>query len=69
MMTFLLFAPASAKWLHDDVKTENPEGTAQVDFVTFIVQSYFDTLLRYSVTICGAVVLKVMGQKTLVKRR
>ena len=54
---------------YDDVKTENPEGTAQVDFVTFIVQSYFDTLLRYAVTFCAAVVLKVMGQKTLVKRR
>ena len=50
-------------------KTENSEGTAQVDFVKFIVQSYFDTLLRYAVTFCGAVVLKVMGQKTLVKRR
>ena len=37
--------------------------------MTFIVQSYFDTLLRYSVTFCGAVVLKVMDQKTLVKRR
>ena len=24
-----------------------PEGPAQVDFVTFIVQSYFGTLLRY----------------------
>ena len=60
---------ASTKWLQDDVKTENPEGTAQVDFVTFIVQSYFDTLLRYAVTFCGAVVLKVMDQKTLVKRR
>ena len=69
MMTFLLFAPASTKWLQDDVKTENPEGTTQVDFVTFIVQSYFDTLLRYAVTFCGAVVLKVMDQKTLVKRR
>ena len=35
----------------------------------FIVQSYFDTLLPYvlSVTFCGAVVLKVMEQKTLVK--
>ena len=35
------------------------------------VQSYFDTLLRYvlSVTFCGAVVLKVMDEKTLVKRR
>ena len=34
--------------------------------MTFIVQSYFDTLLRYvlSVTFCGAVVLKVMDQKT-----
>ena len=71
MMTFLLFAPASTKWLQDDVKTENPEGTAQVDFVTFIVQSYLDTLLRYvlSVTFWGAAVLKVMDQKTLVKRR
>ena len=36
----------------------------------FNVQSYFDTLLRYvlSVTICGAAVLKVMDQKTLVRR-
>ena len=61
MMTFLLFALART--------TENPKGTAQVDFVTFIVQSYFDTLLRYAVTFCGAVVLKVMDQKTLDKRR
>ena len=37
--------------------------------MTFIVQLYFDTLLRYAVTFCGAVVLKVMDQKTLVKRR
>ena len=39
--------------------------------MTFIVQSYFDTLLRYmlSVTFCGAIVLKVMCQKTLVKRK
>ena len=43
--------------------------------MTFIVRSYFDTLLRYAVTFChsdilfcGAVVLKVMDQKTLVKR-
>ena len=34
-----------------------------------MVQSYFDTLLRYVVTFCGAVVLKVTDQKTLVKRR
>ena len=39
--------------------------------MTLIVQSHFDTLLRYvsSVTFCGAVVMKVMDQKTLVKRR
>ena len=39
--------------------------------MTFIVQSYFDTLLHYvlPVTFCGVVVLKVMDQKTLVKRR
>ena len=55
--------------VQDDVKTENPEGTDQVDLVTFFVQSYFDTLLHYAVTFCGAVVLKVMDQKTLVKRR
>ena len=51
--------------VRDDVKTEHPQGTAQVDFVTYIVQSYFDTLLRYvlSVTFCGAVVsVKVMDQ-------
>ena len=38
--------------------------------MTLIVQSYFDTLFRYvlSVTFCGAVVMKVMDQKTLVKR-
>ena len=48
---------------NDDVmEIKNSEGTALVDFVTFIVQSYFDTRLRYvlSVTFCGAVVLKVM---------
>ena len=39
--------------------------------MTFIVQSHFDTLLRYvlSATLFGAVVLKVMDQKTLVKGR
>ena len=56
MMTFLLFTPASERW---------------VDFVTLIVQSHFNTLLRYvlSVTFRGAAVLKVVGQKTLVERR
>ena len=39
--------------------------------MTLIMQSHFDTLLRYvlSVTFCGAVIMKVMDQKTLVKRR
>ena len=36
---------------------------------TAILQSYFDTLRRYAVTFCGANVLKVMDQKTLVKRK
>ena len=70
MMTFLLFAPASAKWLgwRKDRKSRRDRLGR---FWTFILQSYFDTLLRYvlSVTLCGAVVLKVMDQKTLVKRR
>ena len=37
--------------------------------MTFIVQSDFDTLLRYelSVTFCGASHLKVVDPKTLVK--
>ena len=33
--------------------------------MTLIVQSYFDTLLRYTVTFCEAVVLKVMDQGRL----
>ena len=63
-------APASKWWLGWR-KTENPEGTAKVDFVTFIVQSYFDTLLRYvsSVTFYGQAVLKFMDQNTLFKLR
>ena len=43
MMTFLLFMPASKRG-QDDVKQKIPEGNAQVDFVTHITQSYFDTL-------------------------
>ena len=69
MMMFLLFTPASKRWLGR--KTENPQrDRLWVDFVTLIVQSYFDTLLRYvcTVTLCGATVLKVMDQKTIVKR-
>ena len=51
--------------------TRKDRQSRRVDFVTFIVQSYFDTLLRYMllVTCCRAIVLKVMDQKTLVKRR
>ena len=71
MMTFLLFAPASAKWLgwHKDRKSRRDRLGSFLS--SFIVQSYFNTLLRYvlSATFCGAVILKVMDQKTLVKRR
>ena len=39
---------------NDDVmKTENFQGTGLVDFVTFIVQSYFDTLLPYVLSVKG----------------
>ena len=67
MMTFLMFAPASTKWLgwRKDRKSRRDRSGR----LTFIVQSYFDTLLRYAVTFCGAVALKVMDQKRLVKRR
>ena len=59
-------APESTRWLG---WRQDHEGTARVDFVQFIVQSYFDTHLRCPllVTFCGAVDLKVMDQKTLVK--
>ena len=50
-----------------------PKWIAKVDFVTlvvhdWIVQSYFNTFLCYvcSVTFCGAAVLKIMDQGTLV---
>ena len=70
MMTFLLFAPASTKWLGWPKHKKSRRNSLQyLDFVTLIVQSYFDTLLRYvlSVTFCGTVVMKVIDQKTLVK--
>ena len=55
MMTFLLFPPASTKWLawHKDRKSPRD---CLGRFVTFVVQSYFDILLHYvlSVTFCGA---------------
>ena len=72
MMTFLLFAPVSTKWLGWRKTQKVPKGPLTIGrFVTLIVQSYFDTLLRCVlwVTFCGAVVMKVMDQKALVKRR
>ena len=45
MMTFLLFAPASTKWLARS--KDRFVDIFKVDFVTFIVQSYLDTLSRY----------------------
>ena len=40
--------------------------SAWVDFVTLILQSYFETLLRYvlSATFCGEAVFKIMDQKS-----
>ena len=65
MMTFLLFAPASAKGLgwRKDRKCRRDRSGRFCDIYCA------DTLLRYAVTFCGAVVLKVMDQKTLVKSR
>ena len=75
-MTFLLFAPASTKWRFAFRVSPFPFPFKRLPrrlprdhfgrFCDFIVQSYFDTLLRYvlSVTFCGAVVsVKVMDQK------
>ena len=47
MTAFLFFTPASKRWLGSR-KTEIPEETAWVDFVTLVVQSYFDTVLRWT---------------------
>ena len=72
MMTFLLFAPASTKWLGWRKTQKIPRGPLTIGrFCDINCASYFDTLLRYvlSVTFRGAGVIKVMGQKTLVKRR
>ena len=54
---------------YEMVRMTQRQKIPKVDFVTFIVQSFFDTLLRYAEAFCGEVVLKVMDQKTLVKRR
>ena len=72
MMTFLLFTPASTKWLGWRKTQKIPKGPLTVGrFCDILMQSYFDPLLYYvlSVTFCGVVVMKVMDQKTLVKRR
>ena len=64
MLTFLLFAPASTKWLGCGKDRTSPRDRLG-RFVTFIVKSYFDTLLRHvlSVAFCGAVVsVKVIDQ-------
>ena len=47
MMTFLLFAPASTKWLA--WSKDRFVDIFKVDFVTFIVQSYLDTLSCYMI--------------------
>ena len=66
MITFLLLAPASTKWLgwRKDRKSRR-------DRLRRFCDIYYAVILRYvlSVTFFGAVVLKVMDQKTLVKRR
>ena len=71
MMTFLLFAPASTKWLGWRKTQKIPKEQLTIGGFCDIVQSHFDTLLRYvlSVTFCGSVVMKVTDQKTLVKHR
>ena len=72
MMTFLLFAPASTKLL-------GWRNTQKISKEQLTIGRFFDincaVTLRYSlryvlsVTFCGAVVMKVMDQKILVKRR
>ena len=65
IMTFLLFAPASKRYFG-----KSPKGPLRL-ILWNLMYTYFDTLLRYvlSVALCGAAVLKVMDQKTLVKGR
>ena len=65
MGAFLLF------YLLNPSFAQKNQYTKVISHLTFIVQSHFDTLLSYvlSVTFFGAVVLKVMDQKTLAKRR
>ena len=58
MMMFLLFPPASKRWL----------GWPQIRSGIFC-DNYCTDILVLSVKFCGAAVLKVVNQKTLVKRR
>ena len=74
MMTFVLFAPASTEWLGWSNTQKIQKGPLTISGfceINCAVILRFDTLLRYvlSVTFCGAVVMKVMDQKTLVMRR
>ena len=64
MMTFLLFALASTKWLGWRETQKTLKGPLTIGtFGDIIVQSYFNTLLRYalSVTFCEAVVMGDIG--------
>ena len=65
MRKFLLFAPASKRYFG-----KSPKGPLRL-ILWNLLCTYFDTLLRYvlSAALCGTAVLKVMDQKTLVKRR
>ena len=67
-MTFLLFAPASTKWLGWRKTKKIPKEELTIGRFCDI---YCAMILRYyfGLSVCGAVFLKVMDQKTLVKRR
>ena len=72
MMTFLLFAPASTRWLGWRKTQKIPKEQLTISrFCDINCTVILRTLLRYvlSVTFLGAVVMKLMDQKTLVKRR
>ena len=71
MMTFLLFAPASTKWLgwRKDRKSGRDRSGRFCEIYCVVILRYSFALRAVSMTFCGAVVLNVMDQKTLVKRR
>ena len=66
-MTFLLFAPASTKWLgwRKDRKSRRDRLGRFCDIYCAVILGYS---LALRVTFCGAVVLIVMDQQTFVKR-